>query len=352
MPLNPLVSIVIPNWNGKKFLQGCLDSLLDQTYQNLEIVLVDNGSKDGSVEFIEERYPKIKLIKFEVNTGFSVAVNRGITDSKGELVALLNNDTISDPRWMEELVKAMAEHPEIGSAGCKMLGYEDKTLLDGAGDGYRRGGLPGRIGHREKDIGQFDAPRYILGACGGAAIYRRAMLDDIGLLDEDYFAYLEDVDLGLRAQSAGYKCFYVPTAIVYHLGCGTTGSGYSPLVVKLSSQNNINTIVKNIPFPLLAKFLPQICYWQAFYLAVVVVRGGQIWPWMKGVFGALLLLPKMLAKRQEINRKRKVGLDYLESIIVQSENDLADSKKRLYAQVNQTTDAENESAIARSGRSR
>jgi GT2 family glycosyltransferase len=352
MPLNPLVSIVIPNWNGKKFLQGCLDSLLDQTYQNLEIVLVDNGSKDGSVEFIEERYPKIKLIKFEVNTGFSVAVNRGIRDSKGELVALLNNDTISDPRWMEELVKAMAEHPEIGSAGCKMLGYEDKTLLDGAGDGYRRGGLPGRIGHREKDIGQFDAPRYILGACGGAAIYRRAMLDDIGLLDEDYFAYLEDVDLGLRAQSAGYKCFYVPTAIVYHLGCGTTGSGYSPLVVKLSSQNNINTIVKNIPFPLLAKFLPQICYWQAFYLAVVVVRGGQIWPWMKGVFGALLLLPKMLAKRQEINRKRKVGLDYLESIIVQSENDLADSKKRLYAQVNQATDAENESAIARSGRSR
>lgn len=327
-----LASVIIPNWNGKRFLAGCLDSLALQTYQPMEVIVVDNGSKDGSVEFLKENYPHVKLITFEHNTGFSPAVNRGIVESRGEFAALLNNDTVVEPTWLAELVNAMHEHPEIGSAGCKMLSYDDHTILDGAGDGYRRGGLPGRIGHREKDTGRFDRPRYLLGACGGAAIYRRAMLDDIGLFDEDYFAYLEDVDLGLRAQSAGYKCFYVPSAIVYHLGCGTTGSGYSPLVVRLSAQNNINTVVKNIPLPLLIKFLPQILFWQLYYLAVVAVRGQQVLPWFQGTFSALAMLPRMLAKRKEINQRRRASLAYLENVILESEQDLTDSRTRLYVQ--------------------
>jgi GT2 family glycosyltransferase len=327
-----LVSVVIPNWNGKRFLAGCLDSLGLQKYESVEIVIIDNGSRDGSVEFLEEHYPHVRLFKFEHNTGFSVAVNRGIVEARGEFVALLNNDTIVDELWLSELVKVMKEHPEVGSAGCKMLAYDDRTLLDGAGDGYRRGGLPGRIGHRERDTGRFDLPRYILGACGGAAIYRHQLFDQIGLLDEDYFAYLEDVDFGLRCQNAGYKCYYVPTAIVYHLGCGTTGSGYSPLVVRLSAQNNVNTIVKNIPGPLLWRFLPEIFYWQLYYLAVVTVRGAQIIPWLQGTFSALALMPKMLEKRRQILSQRKVSLRYLEEIIVESERDLMASKHRLNQQ--------------------
>jgi len=232
--------------------------------------------------------------------------------------------------FLAELVKGMHEHPECGSLGCKMLAYDDHTLLDGVGDGYRRGGLPGRIGHREKDTGLFDSGRYILGACGGAAMYRRALFLDIGLFDDDYFAYLEDVDIALRAQSAGYKCFYIPTARIYHLGCGTTGSGYSPLVVKLSAQNNWNTIVKNVPMPLLLKWSWEIFFWQGYYLAVVCVRGGQVWPWIKGSFKALLLLPRMLAKRATINKKRKVSLKYYEDVIVESENDLKAARDRLY----------------------
>jgi GT2 family glycosyltransferase len=327
-----LLSIVIPNWNGKKFLAGCLDSLAEQTYKPLELIIVDNGSQDGSIEFLQANYPHVRLARFEVNTGFSVAVNRGIQESTGELVALLNNDTIVDPNWAAELVKAMTEHPEISSAGCKMLAYDDHEMLDGAGDGYRRGGLPGRIGHRERDTGRFDTPRYILGACGGAALYRRQLFDDIGFFDDDYFAYLEDVDFGLRAQSAGHKCYYVPTSIVYHLGCGTTGSGYNPLVVRLSSQNNINTIVKNIPGPLLVKFLPEILYWQLYYLAVVIVRSGQLFAWLNGFYRAAKLFPVMYEKRQEIEKKRKVSLDYLEQIIFESEEDLRHSKQRLNAQ--------------------
>jgi GT2 family glycosyltransferase len=225
------------------------------------------------------------------------------------------------------------------------LAYDNHKLLDGAGDGYRRGGLPGRIGHRELDRGQFDQPRYILGACGGAALYRRSMLDEIGLFDEDYFAYLEDVDLGLRAQSAGYKCFYVPTAVIYHLGCGTTGSGYHPMVVRLSAQNNWNTIVKNIPGPLLIRFLPQIFYWQLYYFAVVIVRGGQILPWLDGSLKALRLLPKMLSKRAEINARRRVSLDYIEQIIMQSEEDLAASRLRLIEQDKSTVPTETNACV-------
>lgn len=325
-----LVSVVIPNWNGKRFLTGVLDSLAKQTYKQVEVIVVDNGSHDGSVEFIRENYPFVQLALYEKNTGFAVAVNRGIRESKGEFIALINNDTVLEEEFIAELAKGMKEHPECGSLGCKMLAYDDHTLLDGVGDGYRRGGLPGRIGHREKDTGLFDQGRYILGACGGAALYRRSLFCDIGLFDDDYFAYLEDVDIALRAQSAGYKCYYIPSARIYHLGCGTTGSGYSPLVVKLSAQNNWNTIVKNIPLPLLIKFLPQIAFWQAYYLAVVCVRGGQVLPWIEGSFKALLLLPKMLGKRAQINKKRKVSLKYFEDVIVESENDLTAARDRLY----------------------
>lgn len=328
--IKDLVSVVIPNWNGKRFLTGVLDSLAKQSYKQVEVIVVDNGSHDGSVEFIRDNYPFVRLALYEKNTGFAVAVNRGIRESKGEYIALINNDTVLEDEFIAELVKGMHEHPECGSLGCKMLAYDDHTLLDGVGDGYRRGGLPGRIGHREKDTGLFDQGRYILGACGGAALYRRSLFCDIGLFDDDYFAYLEDVDIALRAQSAGYKCYYIPTARIYHLGCGTTGSGYSPLVVKLSAQNNWNTIVKNIPLPLLLKFLPQIAFWQAYYLAVVCVRGGQVLPWIEGSFKALLLLPKMLGKRAQINKKRKVSLKYFEDVIVESENDLTAARDRLY----------------------
>jgi GT2 family glycosyltransferase len=327
-----LVSIVIPNWNGKRFLAGCLDSMSGQRYAQFEIIVVDNGSHDGSVELLQEKYNEVRLVRFEVNTGFSVAVNAGIRAASGEFIALLNNDTIVENDWLAEMVRVMREHDEIGSTGCKMLAYDDKTLLDGAGDGYRRGGLPGRIGHRERDLGQFDQQRYILGACGGAALYRRSMLLDIGLFDEDYFAYLEDVDLGLRAQNAGYKCIYVPTAVIYHLGCGTTGSGYHPLVVRLSSQNNLNTLIKNVPAELFFRFLPHMLYWQLYYFAVVIVRGGQVVPWLHGTWKALRLLPKMLRKRRQIEQQRRVPVEYIEEIIIRSEQDLAASRQRLIEQ--------------------
>jgi len=333
-----LVSIVIPNWNGCKFLATCLDSLLGQTYKDIEIIVIDNGSKDGSVEFLAKNYPQVKVIPLERNTGFSHAVNRGIEASGGDFIALINNDTKADEQWLERMVAALIDHSEIGSVACKMLSLDNPKILDGAGDGLRRGGLPGRIGHGQVDVGQFNSQRYVLGACGGAVLYRKAMLDDIGLFDEDFFAYLEDVDLGLRAQSAGYKCLYIPDAIMYHLGCGTTGSGYSKLVVRLSCCNNLNVLVKNFPLSLLFEFLPEIIYWQAYYFAAVIMRGGSFFAWLGGVCRALLLLPKMLSKRAAINKKRKLTISELKQIIIQSEQELDAARALLRSQIKEKSE--------------
>ncbi len=152
-------------------------------------------------------------------------------------------------------------------------------------------------------------------------------------LIEDFFAYLEDVDLGLRAQSAGYKCLYIPDAIMYHLGCGTTGSGYSNLVVRLSCRNNINMTVKNIPGLLLFEFLPQIIFWQSYYLAAVVLRKGSVFAWLGGVFDAICLLPKMLHKRKQIKSKRKISVAALKQIILQSEEELKAARELLHKQI-------------------
>jgi GT2 family glycosyltransferase len=327
-----LITIVIPNWNGRRFLGDCLGAIRSQTYPHIETIVVDNGSRDGSIELIRDEYPEVRLVTFDTNVGFSPAVNAGIKAATGRYIALLNNDTKVEPRWVEELVKALDSHPEVGSVACKMLAYDDRTILDGVGDAYRRGGLPSRIGHGERDDGQFDEPRYVLGACGGAAMYRRELFDDIGLFDEEYFAYLEDVDLALRAQSAGYKCLYVPTARVYHVGTGTTGSGFSSLVVKLTAQNNLNTIVKNIPARLLLKFFPYIVFWQAYYFAAVVIRSGKVGPWLIGLAKALGMLPNMLKKRAQIASRRTASVAYLESIIIASEKEIAETRRRLNAQ--------------------
>ncbi len=328
-----LVSIVIPNWNGRKFLVTCLDSLLTQTYKDIEIIIVDNGSTDGSLEFLAANYPQVRVIPLKENTGFSFAVNRGIEASTGNFVALVNNDTKADEHWLELMMLALTNHTEAGSAACKMLSLDNPKIIDGAGDGLRRGGLPGRIGHGQLDVGQFDNERYVLGACGGAVLYRKAMLDYIGLFDEDFFAYLEDVDIALRGQSAGYKCIYTPKAIMYHLGCGSTGSGYSKLVVRLSCCNNINVLVKNIPLSLLFEFLPQIVFWQSYYFAAVVVRGGSILAWLEGIGKAITLLPKMLKKRDSINRRRKLSIHALKEAIVSSEEELEKARLLLHKQI-------------------
>lgn len=240
------VSIIIPNYNGAKFIKDCMDSLANQTYKDFEIIVVDNNSQDNSVEYIKNNYPMVNLISLNENFGFSTAVNAGIKASNGEYVLLLNNDTKAFPDFIECLVKEIEKKPDAFSIASKMIQMYNPSLLDSAGDLYTvvGWGINRGVG-RSKDL--FKRPSKIFSSCAGAAIYRKSVFEKIGMFDEIHFAYLEDIDVGYRAKIYGYKNYYCPKAKIYHVGSGTSGSKYNSFKVKLAARNNIYLIYKNMP---------------------------------------------------------------------------------------------------------
>lgn len=241
------VTVVIPNYNGKHFMEPCLQSLEKQTFQDFQIVVVDNASSDGSIEYMKEHYPDIKLIALNKNYGFSKAVNVGIKYASTPYVILLNNDTTADPHYIEEMVKAIETSDRIFSVSSKMIQMYHPEKIDSAGDMYTvlgwafcRGG--------DLSVSTHTSPCQVFSACGGAAIYRREVFSKTGYFDESHFAYLEDVDIGYRARIYGYQNWFCPTALVYHVGSGTSGSKYNVFKVKLSARNSIYLNYKNMPF--------------------------------------------------------------------------------------------------------
>ena len=250
------VTIVIPNYNGKHFMEPCLSSLSEQTYKDFHILVVDNASSDGSIEYMEENYPDIELIKLQKNYGFSKAVNIGIQHSRTPYVILLNNDTTVDTRYVEEMVKAIEKSPKIFSVSSKMIQMYHPELIDSAGDLYTLlgWGVCRGCGRPVSNYTKYDE---IFTACAGAAIYRRSVFDEIGYFDENHFAYLEDIDIGYRARIYGYYNMYCPTALVYHVGSGTSGSKYNSFKVKLAARNNLYLNYKNMPaLQLVLNFIP------------------------------------------------------------------------------------------------
>ena len=256
----PRLSVVIPNWNGKHFLAVCLNSLRRQTHREIEVIIADNASTDGSQAFIKVNYPEVRLIELAENRGFTGACNLGIDSAQGEVIALLNNDTEADQHWAEEIIAAFADHPEVGMVASKMLLFDQRDRFHTAGDFFTADGRAGNRGAWEIDQGQYDRAEYVFSACGGSAAYRRSMIAEIGTLDDDFFFLLEDVDLAWRAQLAGYKVWYAPDAIVYHhlsaTGGGVTASYYD-------GRNGIWLIVKNMPTSLLRKYWRQLLVRQA-----------------------------------------------------------------------------------------
>lgn len=304
----PSVSIIIVNYNGKKFLGECLSSVYSQAYRPIEVIVVDNASCDGSIEFIKNNFRDVVILPQNDNLGFSAGNNIGIKNSHGRYIATLNNDTKVDKNWLSWLVVAMESQPDIGICASKILFLKQPCLLNSAGikiDKYS--GFTWDIGFGEKEE-DYNQAKYVFGACACAALYRREMLDEIGLFDEDFFAYHEDVDLSWRAQLSGWKCKYVPEAICYH-HYSATSKVASPLKEYLSNRNKVWLIVKNYPFP-------EIYYY--FLTIFLAISGYFIYSFLtgniaavRGKIDALLRIREFLRKRMFVQKRRKVSFSEL-----------------------------------------
>lgn len=240
-------TVVIPNYNGIAYLEDCLTFLKRSKGTAFETIVVDNGSTDGSVAMVKERFSWAKVIELKENTGFSHAVNVGIKESKTPYILLLNNDTVVEHDFVVCLERAMDEHPGYFSFSSKMLCMKQPEVIDDAGDYYCALGWAFARG-KGKSSQRFTAKCDVFAACAGAAIYRREVFREIGYFDELHFAYLEDIDVGYRARLRGYKNGYCPEAVVYHAGSGFSGSRYNEFKVNLSSRNSVYLVYKNMPF--------------------------------------------------------------------------------------------------------
>ncbi|BDZ69401.1 glycosyltransferase family 2 protein [Methanobacterium ferruginis] len=241
------VTVIIPNYNGKHFLKECLKSLKNQNYQ-FEVIIIDNASNDGSVNYIKENYPESTLIENKTNLGFGGAVNQGIKASNSEYILLLNNDVQLEVDAILNLLKCIKKDENIFAVSPKMIQYNDRDKMDDAGDEYTLLGLTRRVGYGKSAEG-YNRKREIFSACAGASIYRRNVFEKIGYFDENFFAYMGDVDISYRARIHGYKCVYCPEAIVYHIGSASTGSRYNEFKTRLAARNNVYVPYKNMPWP-------------------------------------------------------------------------------------------------------
>jgi len=312
----PTVSVVIPTWNGRTLLDVALASIERQSLAPLEVIVVDNGSTDGTVAWLAERWPAVTVVALGSNEGFAAASNRGISRARGEIVALINNDVELDPEFLRELVRGLEAAPGAASAAAKMLRFEDRGVIDATGDTLRWSGIALQRGQGEADRGQYDAPGRVFSACAGAAAYRRAAFDEVGLFDEAFFAYLEDVDWGFRAQLAGRGCVYVPSAIAYHVGGASTRreGKPDPFFYGLPRRNNVWMVLKNYPAGALALYAPLLVV-NHLGLVYVAVRDGMARAHFAALRTALRGLPRVLRQRREIQRARRIGRRELERLV-------------------------------------
>lgn len=297
----PQVTIVIPNWNNIRWLPGCLDGLREQRYRDFQIILVDNGSTDGSVAFVRQHYPQVQILTFAKNRGFAPAVNAGIQQSRSRYVALLNTDTIPRPNWLLRLVETIeSSPPDVGCLASKMLKLGNPNVIDDAGDTLSWYGSARKRGMGEPaDV--YNEIEQVFSACAGAALYRRAFLEDVGGFDESFISYLEDIDVGLRGRLLGYRCLYVPGAEVLHQshGSGIARSRY----VYLMTRNRLRLLTKNIPLPLLLKHGWTLMYGQLYFFLVYKKPVHS----MAGTLAWLIALPHILHQRRSIQGKRRIS---------------------------------------------
>lgn len=307
------VSIIIPNWNGQEILKECLNSLNKQSFRDFEVIVVDNGSNDGSVQMLHKLFSDTVIIKLKKNIGFAPAVNQGIAKSKSKYIVLMNNDTEAEKNWLKELVSVLEASPEYSIAASKMLFFKHRSKINTAGDQITRYGWAKQRGFGQ-DQKVFNTQEPIFAASAGAAIYRRELFSKIGLFDEKFFAYIEDVDLCFRAQLAGYKCIFVPKAKIYHHVSLTTKK-ISNKGEYLTVRNTLLMVYKNFPTKLLFKYFVPI---NLSIIARIVMDKNlkRIIQNFKALAVFVVLLPYIIKQRRIIKKSTTVSVEYIDSFIV------------------------------------
>lgn len=312
-------SVIIPNWNGKHLLKTCLVSIQKQTFKNIEIVVVDNGSEDGSADYIRKFFPGVKIVELDKNYGFAKAVNIGIKASNGKFVVLINNDTEVDKDCIKYLVEAAITHPEVGFVAAKMLDFHRRDIIDSVGDYIDEVGHANNIGLGEKDVPAFNKPDYVFLVTGGGGLFKRDVFERVGFLDENYFAYFEDVDFCLRAQLQGFKGWYEPKAIIYHIHKATSSKNQT-LLEYWQFRNMTQTIIKDFPTSILLK------KWR--WLKIILVhfntifyqlKNGYFWPPILADLWIIFHLPLLLKERKKIQSNIKVSSEYIEGFLAEKE---------------------------------
>ena len=294
-------SVVVPNFNGRRWLPGCLDSLAAQTLAPTEVVVVDNGSSDGSAALASGR-PGVRVIELGRNLGFAAAANRGIGTVETESVALVNTDVVLAADWLERMQVALGSAPDVGAVACKMVDLEDPSVLYDAGDVLRRDGVCEQRGRFERDDGSFDEPGEVFAASAGAALYRRGAVLDVGGFDERFFLYLEDADLGLRLRLAGWRCRYEP-AVARHAGEGSAPAD-GPTAWTWVERNTLLLAAKAFPL----RWAPQVLYRQAGW-AWHALRERRLRAHLSGAMRALPLLPAVVRERRRLRAWAVIPLD-------------------------------------------
>ena len=300
--LMPKISVIVVNWNGKHFLEECLSALRRQTFRDFETILVDNGSEDGSVEYVRKHFPEVNALALPDNRGFTGGNIAGYGQTSGDLVVLLNNDTEAHPDWLAEIHRASQDHPKAGSFASKMLYFDERGRVENCGFDLGIEGTTVDLGRDEPDGLAWAQPRKVFGGCGGAVAYRRTMLKDIGFLDPEFFMIYEDADLSFRAQLRGYECVYVPGALVYHRYRATIGKAPSRQV--FYSQRNIELLyLKNMPLGLILRSAPQRLAYEV-GAAIDFSGKGAGAAFLRAKLDVLRCLPSILRKRRDIQKSK------------------------------------------------
>jgi GT2 family glycosyltransferase len=308
-----LASVIVPTFNGAHLLPACLDSLATQSYPKVEVIVADGASTDATAELLARRYPSVRLLRLDRNLGFTGNVNAGLRAARGDTLCLLNNDAQADPDWVAACVESLQAHVGVGSMASKVLSADGRTI-NSAGDRMCRDGAACQRGNGRPDGPEWNVPTRVFGASGSAAAYRRTMLEDVGLLDEYFFMYLEDVDLAFRAQLRGWESLYEPTARVRHVG-GASGGG--SLESFYNGRNLIRLLAKDLPSSLLPRMLPAIVGYQTqrARAAAKAWRGAAARATLRGQMVGLAELPRHLADRAPIQRGRRVSDEYVYALL-------------------------------------